>query len=176
MHLAFCVLRREIALYSVRLKHRDLYLNSRTYYWYWIPDVHRANCLNDTTLYRWWLTGKTFPDNAPLLQLDKELQEGKIRKTRTERNEREGSFPNGRLSIIKRFIVYQGIDCWWWHRPFINYQTIYSLSRDWLLGMATTVYETANCLVVQGVFQETQLSTFDVIEMKLCREYRNLNI
>ena len=30
------------------------------------------------------MTWKTFPDNAPVLQLGKELQERKIRKTRTE--------------------------------------------------------------------------------------------
>ena len=51
-----------------------------------------------------------------------------------------------RLSIIKRFIVYQWIDCWVWQQPFIDYQTIYRLSRDLLLGMASTAYETANCV------------------------------
>ena len=39
-----------------------------------------------------------------------------------------------RLSIIKRFIVYQGIDCWGWHLPFIDYQTIYRLSRGPTVG------------------------------------------
>ena len=36
------------------------------------------------------LNRETFPDNAPVLQLEKELQEGKIGKTKTEGNGREG--------------------------------------------------------------------------------------
>ena len=35
------------------------------------------------------MRGKTFSDNAPVLQLEKELQEGKTRKTITEEGERE---------------------------------------------------------------------------------------
>ena len=53
---------------------------------------------------------------------------------------------------MKRFIFYQGIDSWLWHLPFIDYQTIYRLPRDWLQGMASTVYRLSNDVSFIKVF------------------------